>query len=265
VAIVDPVLLRLWSRLAALATQSRLRRLAARKAPAWPSQRAHLHDIPTLIACLEGVVRVGTAGGDLDLYPGEVLAVAPGAWHEHVALRPGCAWYGQGLKLHGSDVIVDDGERRGAYFTVAREPAASLLGILVSEADAATRAQAFRRLLTDILDSPGERTTAGEFNAERMHGALWHGLSRQLRARDVLAAAVCSPRQAHRCFCASFGETPKQAILRRKLALARQFLAEGGSVAEAAAAPTSPAPGRGLSGRRRRAAAVRSRSAPLQG
>ena len=235
-AIIDPVLLRLWGRLTALAEATpQLLRLNARQALSWPAQHAHMHDVPTLIACLEGTLRVTTACGDLDLSPGMALAVAPGAWHRHAALRRGSAWYGQGVVGDRSDVGLADHEQRGVHLNIPGEPSASLLSVLASAATIERRRQAWRDLLREVLTNPDGRSTTYDPSVASMHGALWRGLGRPLRAAAVLAAAGCSRRQAHRRFTAWFGETPKQGILRRKLVLARQLLDEGASISEAAA------------------------------
>jgi AraC-like DNA-binding protein len=243
----DPAVLRLWRLAEDLPRQiRRVLVLPARAAPPWPGDLverrearwdllgAHQHAVPTVIGCLAGVLRVATARRSFDLEPGEVLVVAPGAWHAQARLRSGSAQWGQGLVFGRSDVLIAEPERELSLL-IPSEPSATLLRSLLEEPDAARRrtlAIELSRQCTTSRSVPKEVHSA----VWRMGRRLWTSLHRPLRASDVLAAAGVGERQAHRLFVAHFGGPPKRVIRAQQLALAAELLREGSGVGGAAAA-----------------------------
>jgi AraC-like DNA-binding protein len=236
---VDPAWMRLWGLADGLARSLRtVHRITARAAPSWAasgeSPGAHRHAVPTLVACLEGVVRIATARGHRDLGPGELAVLAPAAWHAHTALKPGSAVWMQGVMHGGSDLLLAEPGRELSLLLPA-QPSVQLLTDLAAADDPARRLVLGRQLAAQVTRTPGVLREVHPA-VRRMSHVLWYGLHRQLRAADILAAAGVGPRQAHRLFTAYFGLPPKQAILDQQLALAAELLHEGAGVAETAAA-----------------------------
>lgn len=252
----DPAALRLW-RLAEAAPGAlravhvlRAREAARFEAPAgrmvpgrWDLAGVHRHAVPTVVACLAGVVRLSSAAGDRDLRPGDLAVIAPAAWHAHAPLRPGSIAFAQGLVAGRSDVLLSDAGRDIAAL-IPEQPSARLLHALVAGGDARRQLALGRELLAQFTASAAD---AGAMHpaVQRMAARMWAALDRPLRVAEVLAAAGTGPRQAHRLFTAWFGMPPKQAIRAQQLALAAELLREGLAVGDAAAA-TGFASRRGL-------------------
>lgn len=247
----DPVALRLW-RLAetAPAALSRVHVLLARDTPRfdvagsgrsigrWDMLGVHRHAIPTVVACLTGVVRLSTAHGDLDLGPGHLAVIAPAAWHAHAQLRPGSVAFAQGLLFGKSDVILS-GEGRDIAALIPAQPSEGLLRAILDQGDAARRLALGRDLLAQTTTTAAEPVRVHPA-VWRMGRRMWAGLDRPLRVDEVLAAAGVGPRQAHRIFTSWFGAPPKQVIRSQQLALAEELLREGLGVGEVAAATGFP-------------------------
>ena len=237
-ALFDPQALRLWRQAEHLAEHvAAVRVLRTRDAPAWPLRSGrwdegapHQHAVPTVVACLAGVVRIETARGPIDLQVDEVCVVAPAAWHTHAPLRSGSAAYGQGLVFARSDVVLSE---PGASIAVQipAEPVRGLLARLVSQPEIATA----RRLIATVTGGPAH-AYAPHAAVSRMAHRMWAGLHLGIDAADVLAASGLGQRQAHRLFTGWFGTTPKQAILDQRLALAEAQLVEGATMTAVAAA-----------------------------
>lgn len=212
----------------------RVRVLAARSAPRTAHRDAHQHHVPTLVACLEGVVRIDSAAGAIDLAAGEVLAIAPGAWHTHAPLRTGCRAYLQGAWPLVSDVwLMEAGRTWRTLLPV--QPSLRLMGELVTVRDQARQLRIAADLVSQCLTGVGAtwEVTAAQ---KAMANFLWRNMHRPVTAAEVLQASGLGERQAHRQFHAYHGATPKQVLLRYRLDLAGQLLAEGAAVGEAAAA-----------------------------
>jgi len=238
VPLFDPQALRLWRLAERLAERAAtVRALRARDAPAWPQRSGrwdegapHQHAVPTVVACLAGVVRIETARGPIDLHADEVCVVAPAAWHAHAPLRAGSAAYAQGLVFARSDVVLSE---PGASIAVQipAAPVRGLLARLVEQPEVATA-----RRLVAIVTGGAAHAYAPHPAVSRMAHRMWAGLHLGIDAGEVLAASGLGVRQAHRLFTGWFGTTPKQAILDQRQALAEALLAEGATATAVAAA-----------------------------
>ena len=206
--------------------------LTAREARPFEALNAGIHAVPTINACLEGVIRVRWSGGHLDLTPGEAIVVAPGAWHEHAALRSGSAWYGQGLIRDCSDIFLASPEQ-ALIAGIPRSLVEDRLHRVVLDTDPASRLALVREILGISLAAPA---TGLEWPAQlaAMTLCIDRRLHLPLRADEVLAASGMTPRHARRLFITGWGEGPKGIILKLKLMLARHLLAEGWSQVRAA-------------------------------
>lgn len=209
----------------------RVRLLAARGSHDHRLRAAHCHWDPTVETCLAGTMRIDHAGGHCDLAPGQALVIAPGAWHEHAPLRPGCRAWSQGIRPDGSDIILYE----GGWHWAALVPLAVAAGLIHRLAAAAEpeRPDLLARLAAAV-QAAGCSEQAMTPAQVAMALALWRDLSRPVEAAAILATSGLSERQAHRQFVAYYGTTPKQALLRRRLELAARYLAEGMGVAESA-------------------------------
>ncbi len=234
----DPRALHLWRLAEALAGQAGpVRVLRARDAPAWPQQSGrwdeaapHQHAVPTLVACLAGVVRIETRRERIDLQAGASCVVAPAAWHAHTPVRRGSVAYGQGLVFGRSDILLSD-HLGGIAVQIPAAPAEALLRRLLITPDPALVAN----LVTAVVSVPAH-AYAPHPAVSRMAHRLWAGLADGSTASEVLAASGLGERQAHRLFIDWFGTTPKQALLGQRLALAGALLAEGSTITAASTA-----------------------------
>lgn len=242
----DPAALRLW-RLAeaAPAALAAVQVLRARDAPRfeapagparperWDLAGVHRHAVPTVVACLAGVVRLESAAGRIDLGPGTMAVIAPAAWHAHAPLRPGAVAFAQGLLGGRSDVILS-AEGRDLAALIPAQPSARLLAELLV-AEPRRRLPLGRELLAQYTATVAEAVDMHPA-VQRMAARMWAALDRPLAVREVLAAAGVGERQAHRLFSAWFGMPPKRAIREQQLALAAGLLSEGLGVGETARA-----------------------------
>lgn len=230
---------RLWSLLERL--PGALTRVELWPLADWPAaapEGLHCHTVPTVIACLEGVVR--TRGGParrIDLHAGEVLVIAPGVWHAHEPLRPGSAAFQQGFLASCSDLQVED-HRRVLLGRVPVQPCRRLAEQVVAlgAAPAAARARriAAAELVAQVLRETIEPLDLPHPALHRMVHLLWEGFQRPLTAEDILAASGLGRSRSYQLFRQYFGEGVTASLQRMRLELARALLAQGRPVAEVA-------------------------------
>lgn len=214
-------LLSLWSALAAAEHRpGRVRRLAAGAGMASEGWR---HPEPTAVVALAGVVRIEAPGSPpCDLRPGDLLAIPAGAAHRHAPLRGGAIDLQLGFEFGWCDFLLRAAGGATLVATMPRQPAETLVGRLL-EGDAAARAG----LLALILARPLAGVQPLPPAALRMRDHLRnHGLA-PIGAADLARASGLRPSRAWQLFRASFGCTPRQALERRRCAIAARLLAEG--------------------------------------
>lgn len=231
---LNPELWRLWHLARAVATTpGPIHMLRGREAPRGNIRDMQLHHVPTVVVCLEGVIRIITAKSHIDLTPGEVLIIAPAAWHTHAPLRPGSAGLGLGLTPGARSDVVLYHAANWHGFTV---PDARMRGLLYAllAAQKSELKELARQALGEALDHRGEHRVMPE-PVSRMAVTLWWQLTGRLSARNILQASGLSHRQAHRLFVQQFGTTPQQALRQCRLDLANSLVSEGCSPTEAAA------------------------------
>ena len=223
----NPLALRLW-RLAeaAPAALRTVHIVRARNAPRFNNAGKHRHAIPTAIVCLAGVARIYTARGALDLHPGSLAVIAPGAWHVHVHERS--SFYTQGLSFGRSDIYFRSNGPI-AFFLIPAQPSERIFKDILATNDSERLLQLGAELMTQATASAAQEVhypRAVRLMAQR----LWNGLGQPMRAEQVLAMSTLSPSQALRLFRAWFGSGPKQVMRARQLALAESLLNEGMSI-----------------------------------
>ena len=263
----DPSRIRLWLRLHAAAES--ITNVAFWKASDGgdPARlRGHQHVVPTLVICLEGVIRVqGRVARDLRA--GEALVIAPGCWHEHVMLRRGAIAFGLGFLARRCDILLAD-HRETSWGTINDQPFRLWMERLLQTGSPApgvpcaslpTSTAPSRSPVTSASASasaPAARAQVMEMVAQifaekaspihwlhpavsRMAKMLWSRLHTPITAADIVRAARARDdglghTRAYELFTTFFGETPKQVLTGQRLALAGQFLREGATIADAA-------------------------------
>jgi AraC-like DNA-binding protein len=236
----DPTRLRLWlglhQRASAIAA---VRRWRVRDGGDAVSLRGHQHVVPTLVLCLEGVVRV-VGAATLDLAAGEALVVSPGCWHEHVRLRPGSVVFGLGFIAQRCDILLAD-HQESSWGAIPEQPFRLWMDQLLAldERQAAESRRLIEQMLQQIFSEKASPIEWLHPAVQRMASALWWRLHTPIAAADIVRAAAVGEdgighSRAYELFTAFFGATPKQELLSQRLALASQLLREGESVADAA-------------------------------
>ncbi len=188
--------------------------------------------MPTLVVALEGVIRVSGARRRIDLYPGEALVLAPGAWHRHEPRRSGAVIYMQGFVANGSDILIGSGETDHGGL-LPSQPSWQLLHRALA-ADPHERrdlvATCLAQAVSERTRMPGQMPDA----VGRMYRHLWWNPPATLSIAGVVRASGLRPSQAHAVFKAWSGTTPKQALLAFRTGRALQYLREGAGVGDAA-------------------------------
>lgn len=225
---MDPALRRWWRLLEELpARLARVERwLDAGPPPGDGRGGDHLHAVPTLVACLDGVVRCERPGGGIDLAPGEALLIAPGVWHGHTRTRSGSVFFAQGFLATAADVVLGDHQGRFGG-RLPREPARRIAGLALAAGDPALRRARCAELVAQVL---AETVTDNEFAdpvLRRMLHRMWNGLHRGVGVAELVAASGLSRAQAYRVFTAGYGVAPKAALELARLELADGLLAAG--------------------------------------
>jgi hypothetical protein len=234
----DPTRLRLWMKLHEASTRIRsLRHWRAADGGDPVSLRGHQHVVPTLVICLEGVVRVKGARA-IDLRAGEALHLAPGCWHEHVQLRTGSIAFGMGFIAKRCDILMVD-HQETSWGTINNQPFRLWMESLGICTDPVRACALVGELCAQIFAEKASPVSWLHPAVQRMAKTLWGRLHTPITAADIVRAAQhggdgIGHSRAYELFTAFFGATPKQELLSQRLALAAQFLREGASVAEAA-------------------------------
>lgn len=236
---LDPAAYRLLTRLHAVAAQALTVEVwTARDCP--PCDDGLSHAVPTLVLGLSGVVRLSAARRRCDLAPGQALLIAPGAFHRHEALRPGCAAFAQGFVAGGSDIfLTEPGGVHGGLMPA--QPSWSLLNraLRVPRGERAILVSGcVQAALTEARRPLGSMPAA----VRRMYDLLWWDPPATLTIAVVVRGSGLAASQAHALFKAWSGTTPKQALLALRAARALQHLREGATVAEASARAGFAAP-----------------------
>ena len=192
----------------------------------------HLHATPTLVVCLEGVVRITAPGRSVDLLPNHALIIAAGVWHSHDPLRGMSSWFGQGFIPTRSDILIGNRQRewRGG---LPEEPCRRLMDrVLVADDD--PRRERCRELIDQVLRESIVDLAFMHPPVQRMVERLWASLHRGVTVRDLVRASGLSRPHAYRLFTSEYGVTPKKAIETARLWLADGLLRNGLPIAQVA-------------------------------
>ncbi len=199
-----------------------------------PAGSGTFHAVPTLSACLEGVVRLQFADGPtLDLNAGDVLLMAGGVWHEHTPLRPGSIWFGQGFMAAWSDVVMGTGQRVWTG-KLPTNPSRHLLETALATTDEASARRMVAGLVGQVLSESVTTLDWERAELRAMVDVLWRRCHLGVTVDDLVKASGLQRAQAYAVFTRGFGVTPKAAIATTRLWLAGSYLTAGLSVAEVA-------------------------------
>jgi AraC-like DNA-binding protein len=191
------------------------------------------HTVPTLIACLDGVVRVERAGAPVDLHAGEAVLVAPGAWHRHAPLRAGSTSVGQGFMLGRSDLELSL-PGQSWWLAIPEQPSRTLL-TRACAAGARERLALVREALAGLGDESARPVMPMPAAVQRMWLYLRRERLAPIRAADVLRASGLKATRAHVLFRTYFSETPHRMLTRHRLEYACHLLTAGEGAGEVAA------------------------------
>jgi len=199
-----------------------------------PTNCGTFHAVPTLAACLEGVVRMQMADGPtLDLNVGDVLLLSGGVWHEHVALRSGSIWFGQGFMAAWSDVALGSAQR-GWIGKLPSNPSRHLMEAAIVATDEATARRMVAGLVGQVLTESVTAIDRERPELAAMLDALWRRCHLGVTVADMVRASGLQRAQAYAVFSRGFGVTPKEALATARLWLAGSYLSAGLGIAEAA-------------------------------
>jgi AraC-like DNA-binding protein len=236
----DPAVFRLWSRLYQVAEQVTRVHIWRASDERKQLDQAFQHAVPTSVVCLDGVVRVSSGPRKhLDLHPGEMLVLAPGAWHRHEPLRPGSAAFAQGFLPGWSDIVLTTPSEH-LHGGIPAQPCRRMIQELVDlGGEAKHEAERCRRageLLAQVLSEQVHPPKPMHPALKRMAELVWFHARPGLTAAEVVAASGLGHSQAFAMFKAFFGVGPKQYLTNHRLNVALQLLREGKTIADAAEA-----------------------------
>ena len=230
---MDPELRRWWRLIEGLPA-------ALRQVHRWatpqrrPPSSGTFHHVPTLIACLAGVVRVRRPGSpDLDLGVGDVVLIAPGVWHEHTTLKSGSIWFGQGFMAAWSDVVIGSNNRIWSG-KLPHQPSRRMMEAALTAPDDGTSHLLVAELINQMLS---ESVTDIHFDHPalgKMLDRLWRRSHLGLTADELIAASGLQRAQAYAVFTTGYGVPPREAIATTRIWLAASYLQAALPVAEVA-------------------------------
>ena len=192
------------------------------------------HTVPTLVVCLQGVVRVRLARGAVDLQADEALLLPPGVPHRHEPLRAGSASLGVGFMLDVTDIEISMGAESWSL-TLAEQPARRCAE-RACHSGAQERLRLGRELFAELAVERVRPLAPMPEPTRRMWMYLRRERLSPIRVRDVLRASGLAPTRAKLLFNAWFGMTPLRLLRKHRLEYARHLIAGGTPVAAAASA-----------------------------
>lgn len=192
-------------------------------------ERHWLHPVPTLEICLRGVVRLNRGRRQpIDLHPGDAAVVAPGAVHEHAPLRRGAAALGLGFDYGVCDLALMEADISIPAF-LPQQLALQLVNRLLRN-----DASALPAVLALVLEHHLQEARPLPQAVVRMRDRIrTHGLT-PITAADLARISGLGTSRAWEIFHHHLGCTPRQALERRRCAVAAAMLTQGMSVASVA-------------------------------
>lgn len=226
--VFDPATIRLWELVRGFHGRlGRIQRLGTRDSPDRLATISHMHPVPTLQICLLGSARVHSQQPHpIDMRPGDLLIIAPGAWHRHETVRADSVLYSQGLMPTHSDLAL----WRGAdpiMLTIPLEPTRLLMHRLLDASPGTDHYTTCDEIVAQFLHEQAHPAAVLEGPLAAMTYFLWHHFHEPITAADVLQRSGIGATQATSIFRGFHGCSPGETLLRSRLAIARQLVEEG--------------------------------------
>ncbi|MFW5828892.1 MAG: AraC family transcriptional regulator [Planctomycetota bacterium] len=193
----------------------------------------HQHACTTLVACLRGALRLTHPRGRCDLGPGDVLLLRPGAWHLHEALHGDALAFCQGFLGGRSDFFLDTRELH-LLGSVPEQPSRGLMERAARSEQTAERRELVAQLIGNLTRECSAPLTTPHPALARMELALWQHLHRTDALQAIINASGLARAQAYRLFTAHWGTGMAAMVRRERIRLARELIADGIPVGEAA-------------------------------
>ncbi len=225
-------LLRIWSALQQVSEQVRsCQALPIHGQAPWPG--AEMHIIPTIVGCLGGQMRLALGPKDfIDLETGDVVVIAPGCVHQHIASRHKHISFGQGFRKDYSDINL-----RGEttyHALVSQKPYLKLMQQILETRSAKQRRLLMQDYLQHLMGDQHFEPQHGAAAAGKMYEYMRKHCHKPISIDPIIAASGLSRSRAFAVYKECYGISPHLDMMQRRCYLAQAFLRSGSSVTEAA-------------------------------
>ncbi|NRA40513.1 MAG: helix-turn-helix transcriptional regulator, partial [Planctomycetes bacterium] len=186
---------------------------------------ADVHPVPSLLLCLEGVVRLRIqAKTVLSIQPGESIVLAPGVCHEHIALRRGSVCFEQGFLGDASDYEFFS-DQNYARALVPQQPYRRyceqlLVADVADVADEVERGDIISELLQALI---AERRHVQREQSPAMKEMIQYMIKyahTPIAAKDIIRASGLQHAQAYKIFTDFYQQSPFQVLQERRVDIA---------------------------------------------
>lgn len=192
------------------------------------------HPIPTLVVSVDMHLRIKTSiDSHLDLQPREAVIIRPGALHQHIKSRHLGMSYTQGFLESYSDFRLTDDEEQ-YQGSAERQPLWDMIHQVMDDPDPEQRCLGLTHFLQSVdgdglLQSSPEHPAAGQ-----MHEYIRLNTQKDISIEDIIAVSGLAEAQAFAVYKESYGLSPMQHLLKRRVYLAQAYMRSGMRLAEVA-------------------------------
>jgi AraC-like DNA-binding protein len=199
-----------------------------------PWDGSEMHPIPTLVLSVDLHMRIKTsASTDLDLNAREAVAIRPGALHQHLKSRHLGMHYSQGFMETYSDFRLTDQEEiyRGS---ANREPLWDMFHGIMDEKDPEKRCSLLGTFIQSVNGDGLMKSEREHPAADRMHEFIRLNAHHDVSMENVIKASGLAEAQAFAVYRKSYGLSPMQHLLKRRVYMAQAYLRSGMRLSEVA-------------------------------